>query len=372
MPPALSDYESDRDNATPTSSKRGSSPSRTRKSGGLLNGLDAGNIITSDEVIISTVKDNTPTSSYLTRGSTRGARSNDLAYDQSYHPVDEYIRPYQAAKRRAEHGLEDTNSVHSVESDTDTDAEDQPQPKKRKLNTIIIRGTRRSSRRTNHNVLYNMKIHPQDSQLEQLVGDTVDEAAEEDAEMISIGSSEAAEEEDEQVVGDTTGKSPLSLFKYTFHLIDVSPLLLYRSVVASISNVHADEASSLTISSPLHSTPLSTVSTTNKVQQSLSNELHTNRSATPRVESTYSALHEGPFHTQFKNKSASPAPLGCDHDDKSPNIIDQYLHPAMFDGPCDQVDVTHPHDFSAKMHDQVGNIDSDSVLGRDIDPAISE
>ncbi|KAL5433908.1 hypothetical protein PMIN07_010953 [Paraphaeosphaeria minitans] len=365
MPPALSDYESDRDDATATSSERENSPPRTRKRGGLLSGLDAGNIITPDEVTFFTAEDNKPRPSYLIRGPARGARSNDLAYDQRYHPMDEYIRPSQAAKRRAEHGIEDNSSVHSVESDSDTDAEDQPQRKKRKLNKVITRGTRRSSRRTNHDVLYNMQIHPQDSQLEQMVGNTVDETAEENAEMISIGSSEAAEEEDQRVVLGITGKSPLSLFKYTFYRFDVSPLRVYRSVATSFSNTHADEASSSDISSPLRSTPLSTVSTTNEVQQSLSSDSHTNRSAYPSVESTPFAIYES-FHTQFTNKAASPASLSYEHGDKSPNIIDQYLHSKMFDGPSDQFGVP------TRLHVQVGDMDSDSVLSSDIDPVTSE
>ncbi|KAF2451498.1 hypothetical protein P171DRAFT_515510 [Karstenula rhodostoma CBS 690.94] len=391
MPPALSEYdsfyESDRDQTSSNSKhaqcSRRSSPKRAsgqfpsptreslerpstiasskkRKRGGLLNGLDAGNIIItpSNDMIVSTAEDNKPSyvpaSSYMTRGSARGARSNDLAYDQKYHPIDEYLRPSQAAKRRAQHGLynEDSSSVSFEEEDSESDpnVEDQQQMKNRKeldKFAAIRRGTRFSSRRINHDVLYNMQIHPQDSQLEQMAN-TVDEAVEENDEVISIGSSETAEEKDERVVRATT-----------------------------------DEASYLTASSPPHSAPLSTSSTNNKVQPSvLLNDLRTEHhgirsSVSPRVESTPFAMHEEPIHAQPTREATSPVPLDYEHDgkenreeesvrDASPNLIEHYLHSAMFDGPSDR------HNCSAKMPVQIGNMDSDSVLGSDIDPLIGE
>jgi hypothetical protein len=169
-------------------------------------------MIPSDEMIISTAEDSVPTSSaapssYTTRGSARGASSNgNLAYDQKYHPMDEYLRPSQASKRRAEHGLDNEDSSSD---ESNVDAGEQPQMKKRKLGKFPRRqGTRRSSRRTNRDVLYNMEIHPQDLQLQQMAADSVvNEAVEQNDEVVSIGSSAATEEEDDRVVCDTTGKS---------------------------------------------------------------------------------------------------------------------------------------------------------------------
>lgn len=94
--------------------------------------------------------------------------------------------------------------------------------KKRKLCKFVTqRGTRRSSRKTNYNVLYDMHIHPQDSQLEQMAN-TGDEAVEENDEVISVESSGAAEEEGVPVARDTTGKLQLSLSTWTFRRFDVS------------------------------------------------------------------------------------------------------------------------------------------------------
>jgi hypothetical protein len=168
-------------------------------------------MIPSDEMLISTAEDTVPTasaapSSYTTRGSARGVPSNNnLAYDQKYHPMDEHLRPSQASRRRAEHGLgnEDRSSGES-----NTNAGDQPQMKKRKSDELTLRQcTRRSSRRTNRDVLYNMAIHPQDLQLQQMEADsTVNKAIEQNDEVFSIGSSAATEKEDDRVGGDTTGK----------------------------------------------------------------------------------------------------------------------------------------------------------------------
>ncbi|KAF2631114.1 hypothetical protein BU25DRAFT_481583 [Macroventuria anomochaeta] len=118
----------------------------------------------------------------------RSARAKStLIYDQKYHPMDDVIRPSQAAKRRTLHGekpalvddldafsLEDSRSdIGSIVGDEDSDDEE-PQPptrgRKRKRSTSRTpEPTRRSSRRrTNPKVSYNMKIHPQDSDLKRV------------------------------------------------------------------------------------------------------------------------------------------------------------------------------------------------------------
>jgi hypothetical protein len=116
----------------------------------------------------------------------RSARAkNVLMYDQKYHPMDDYIRPSQAAKRRSLHGektaLPDNSSasfdsvsdVGSMVGDGDSDDEDSQPPtrgrkrkRKRRTRSRTPEPTRRSSRRrTNPKVSYDMKIHPQDSDL---------------------------------------------------------------------------------------------------------------------------------------------------------------------------------------------------------------
>jgi hypothetical protein len=120
------------------------------------------------------------TSSYSLRN--RGAKQGKLAYDVKYHPMDDLIRPSQAAKRRSAHREELILSDNSSEASTiiETDAEEssneesepeeQPKPtsrgKKRsqaKSQARSVQGTRRSTRKMPvPKTSYNMDIHPQD------------------------------------------------------------------------------------------------------------------------------------------------------------------------------------------------------------------
>ncbi|KAH6614104.1 hypothetical protein C7974DRAFT_70895 [Boeremia exigua] len=115
----------------------------------------------------------------------RSARAmNTLLYDQKYHPMDDFIRPSSAAKRRSIHGVtsgvldneasEDSSSdMASILGDTDSDDEDSQPPtrgqKRKRSKSPSSEPTRRSSRqRTTPKVSYNMKIHPQDSDLKRV------------------------------------------------------------------------------------------------------------------------------------------------------------------------------------------------------------
>jgi hypothetical protein len=120
------------------------------------------------------------TSTYSLRN--RGAKQGKLAYDVKYHPMDDLIRPSQAAKRRSAHGeeliLSDNSSEASTIIETDADessneeseTEEQPKPaargKKRswtKSQARSIQGTRRSTRKVSDpKTSYNMDVHPQD------------------------------------------------------------------------------------------------------------------------------------------------------------------------------------------------------------------
>ena len=118
----------------------------------------------------------------------RSARAKStLIYDQKYHPMDDFIRPSQAAKRRSLHGEglllddrsegdtseESASDAESMNSDQESDDDDsQPPARGRKRKRSLSRSpepTRRSSRRmTTPKVSYNMSIHPQDSDLRRI------------------------------------------------------------------------------------------------------------------------------------------------------------------------------------------------------------
>lgn len=120
--------------------------------------------------------------------SRRSARAKGaLVYDQKYHPMDDIIRPLQAAKRRSLHGEkrnrtnnvdasssdQSDSDVRSMAGDEDSDKEE-PQPfkcgdKRKRSRSRTPEFIRRSSRRrTNPNVSYNTKVHPQDSDLRRV------------------------------------------------------------------------------------------------------------------------------------------------------------------------------------------------------------
>ncbi|KAF3003606.1 hypothetical protein E8E13_007198 [Curvularia kusanoi] len=118
----------------------------------------------------------------------RSARAKSkLVYDRKYHPMDDFIRPSQAAKRRSLHGEspllddhseDDASEVSSSDGgskddDQESDSEDSRPPtrgRKRKRSPLQTpEPTRRSSRRrTEPKMSYDMKIHPQDSDLRQI------------------------------------------------------------------------------------------------------------------------------------------------------------------------------------------------------------
>ena len=118
----------------------------------------------------------------------RGARvKSTLVCDQKYHSLDDIIRPSQAAKRRSLHGERLTlpdgsndsasegsgSDVGSMVGDEDSDDEEsRPSTggrKRKRFISLTPEPTRRSSRRrTQPKVSYDMKIHPQDSDLRRV------------------------------------------------------------------------------------------------------------------------------------------------------------------------------------------------------------
>jgi hypothetical protein len=158
----------------------------------LLTAVDSKNIIDStgdaDEQppMRTGATSSAPPSTRLLR--TRTAKQSKLAYDLKYHPMDDSLRPTQAAKRRSAHGEEllysdATDDASSVLADTDAesaasiedDAEDDRKHarstmrnrKRSRAQSQSPQPTRRSSRRTeDRKMSYRMDIHPQDEQLE--------------------------------------------------------------------------------------------------------------------------------------------------------------------------------------------------------------
>ena len=126
-----------------------------------------------------------PPSSYSLRN--RRATQGKLVYDVKYHPMDDSIRPSQAAKRRSAHGeiqlisddesdADEPFSVHAESDDEEEGLEEEIKEKTRpakkgrkraRCRSTSPEPTRRSSRQTTKpKISYNMQVHPQDRDLE--------------------------------------------------------------------------------------------------------------------------------------------------------------------------------------------------------------
>lgn len=117
----------------------------------------------------------------------RSARvKSTLVYDQKYHPLDDVIRPSHAAKRRIIHGEQplmasgsngetpeelgsDVGSAAGDEDGDDGDLQPTPIRKRKRARPLTSKPIRHSShRRSKPKTSYNMKLHPQDSDLKRV------------------------------------------------------------------------------------------------------------------------------------------------------------------------------------------------------------
>lgn len=131
-------------------------------------------------------KSSAPASSYSFRA--RNAGQSGLKYDIKYHPMDDAVRPSQAAKRRSLHGdlpilsteSDDTDEMSSMcAQSSDESNGEMPKKEVKKRSRPTIKGmkrtrpqseahepVRRSTRQTaDVKVLYDMSVHPQDHDL---------------------------------------------------------------------------------------------------------------------------------------------------------------------------------------------------------------
>ncbi|OCL03185.1 hypothetical protein AOQ84DRAFT_442895 [Glonium stellatum] len=144
----------------------------------MMLGLKSDNIIDIEDDEETEIDENTlPSSNVLTRARVHGRQHDEIVYDVKYHPLDEYIRPKQAAKVRSRYDIEniDTNDTirdngNSNLSGSETEIDDyEPRTKARKLRKLHTSSMRRSSRAPHRqNLTYGSKVHPQGNELGEL------------------------------------------------------------------------------------------------------------------------------------------------------------------------------------------------------------
>ncbi|KAI4650368.1 hypothetical protein J4E93_002724 [Alternaria ventricosa] len=165
---------------TPSSGNRDSSTSPPPSAG-------IENVVESNKSPMTPPASAVPTSSYSLRSRTQ----SKLVYGVKYHPMDDAIRPSQAAKRRSAHGekpvpesgesdeassILDTDANETESDDAQSEGENEEEILKRKtkskahkqtkLRPIPTEGTRRSTRNVSGvKASYDMGIHPQDKYL---------------------------------------------------------------------------------------------------------------------------------------------------------------------------------------------------------------
>ncbi|KAF2682120.1 hypothetical protein K458DRAFT_391154 [Lentithecium fluviatile CBS 122367] len=361
-----------------------SAASKKRKRSTLLSGLGLDNIITvaDDEDSHSVARDtpptsSIPTSSLRTRGQTNAMQNSRPLYDQKYHPMDDVVQPSRAARHRAKYeeqnldeDSEGTDFQEDDQSDSDVGVDHHRNTnKRRKLSHFPpTQGTRHSSRRTNRNVLYDMNVHPQDEEIEQMEIDSDQEgtSADEDA-----GPSQVTD-------GNTT--------------------MVGGRVIPDTGDDTASEQSS---SSPPRSSPLSSITLgplratgIRLVPGQVLVDTSRGHRRSPRDRHSNSPgfhIYEDPVDVQLQILASAPAPLNYPHDDKENMVEDMesddepvvhdnttvlpaaelteeqigalsdpamdYVEPSMFDGSSDGMDYVH-HTAVTRRDDE-----RDSVLG---------
>ncbi|KAG9193119.1 hypothetical protein G6011_03154 [Alternaria panax] len=158
---------------------------KVERGANLPSGTNPENLVDSNRSYLTPPASTIPVSPYGLRNRTQ----SKLVYDIKYHPMDDTIRPSQAAKRRQAHGeaqtidsddLTDAYTVLDAEANSgessDTQSEEKEEiskqskkargSKQAKLHLLPVVGTRCSTRKvSDQKISYNMEIHPQDKYL---------------------------------------------------------------------------------------------------------------------------------------------------------------------------------------------------------------
>ncbi|KAH7115976.1 hypothetical protein B0J11DRAFT_510329 [Dendryphion nanum] len=126
-------------------------------------------------------EDTSPTSSLEPLTSTRSLRHpsgpHELIYNQKYHPMDDVLQPTRAARVKLTYTTNAMDDCSESETDHNDENKRHRSKGKKRLHSVppspyatvsLSRGERRSSRRSKRKVNYDMKVHPQDSQLREL------------------------------------------------------------------------------------------------------------------------------------------------------------------------------------------------------------
>ncbi|KAH7395187.1 hypothetical protein DE146DRAFT_99546 [Phaeosphaeria sp. MPI-PUGE-AT-0046c] len=283
----------------------------------------------------------------------RRAPQGKLIYDAKYHPMDDSIRPSQAAKRRSAHGEiilssddeteTETFTVHSdSEAEGEADNEDlikkfrpSKNKKRSRSRSESLLPTRRSSRRiTKQKILYNMDVHPQDRYLE------VSSSSDDDPE---VSSHDVKRKKASRLIKNT----PVHEQKYQAKFINTT---IADSEVEDENNINSEEPTRDNVSDgrsdedtiqvqvrdlPLtSSSPVPNVSTTPAFGARHAEELEAclmkpgersllhGRDPWPIKQGLPFKIHTECLEDQLAAEADAASPFNLDDDDKENNVID--------------------------------------------------
>jgi hypothetical protein len=278
---------------------------------------------------------------------------------QKYHPMDEYIQPKRAAKMRSKYGEEviasDDKPVSSnfsannnMDSDSDSVKSDARATKRRKLSSS--QGTRRSSRHVNKDVLYNVKIHPQDIEIRMLEANEARVSRRDRPRQNSYKTSADEESEDEsdnkqKVIGDGAN--------------DMDRIIPNTDESDSAHSEH-----SLTVSTGIP--PLSSIGHNRSLDGDTRRKnlqlypMDPGRRFFPRPDDLLGSgqsfyIHTESLHTQLYAETSARPPVNFEHDDKENIVINPDLEPTP--DPHDSIHVQSASEYRQQTeHEDEGDI----------------
>jgi hypothetical protein len=299
-------------------------------------------------------------SAYNTRARTHRYSKSELCYDQvgnessiwfvitnviqRYHPMDEYMQPKRAAKVRVSRGenmvTSDDESVTSGFKENNhakSDSEDDElniRAKRRKI--LPSQEIRRSSRLVNRDVLYDIKIHPQDVEIKMLEASEARVSKHDHSrnhpDDVSADEGSGNESDDEQEIEIGDGANDINHIIRDAHGIDSKDSLSTSHKLSPLSSTARDRS-------------LASDSGTRCKKLQLY-PIDLGRFSFPRPnESSGSGpsfhIHTESLYAQLHAENLARPPVNFDHDDKENNVTNPDLEPTP-----DPHDSIHVHTAS--------------------------
>ncbi|KAL1798997.1 hypothetical protein ACET3X_003034 [Alternaria dauci] len=334
-------------------------PKKKDRSASLLSGSDLENFADSRSSGFTPPTSTISISSY----DLRNRKQSKLVYDVKYHPMDDTIRPSQAAKRRTAHGeapivdfddssdaftLNDTTAITGESSGAQSEGDEETPSqskqargrKQAQSRPLPAEGTRRSTRKvSDQKTSYNMDIHPQDKYLVISSDDDDGQSRSNKRKEITRKRPTASDDSDPDI---RMAKKPrVSRQKRSYRTVPSTSDTLDSSDMPVSHNVDTDEASKHTnnTTKPSHP-PIANSLPDHGIRRREGIDvwhyppgkryLNHDRNYWPTLpDQTFAIFHEK-LEDQLAREAMEASPLNYEHDDKE-NISNADIEPGSDD-----------------------------------------